>query len=205
MATPTPSRPRNKAFLGNRRTTEAHHLRKEQTNCQIDEMVRAGNAVTFVPDALDSSPGGLRQLPLVPRPVHPLSCSRLSAPRKRCAPPRSRPGIRYLRPLPAGADCCRDVDRSCYGPRGRANVHSYRRSAEPGGNPCATRRMDMPSERVSADCPECGRSFSITIQDVIRGRKVSCPGGHQVQLVDEGGEAAKMERELRKIDPNFRL
>lgn len=63
----------------------------------------------------------------------------------------------------------------------------------------------MATERLSADCPECGRGFSTTMQDVIRGRKVPCPSGHQVQLVDEGGEAAKLERELRKIDPGFRL
>lgn len=52
MATPTTSRPRNKNFLGNQRTTEVHDLRKERPNCQIDEIVRAGNAVTFTPDTL---------------------------------------------------------------------------------------------------------------------------------------------------------
>lgn len=50
MATPAYSRPSNKNFLGNRRTTEGHDLRKERQSCQISEIVAAGNAVTFTPD-----------------------------------------------------------------------------------------------------------------------------------------------------------
>lgn len=42
-------------FLGNRRTTEVHDLRNEQTNCQINEILRAGNAVGFRPDTLQQA------------------------------------------------------------------------------------------------------------------------------------------------------
>jgi len=34
-------------FLGNENTTEAHDLDNEQTNCQIDEIIRAGHDRPF--------------------------------------------------------------------------------------------------------------------------------------------------------------
>ena len=37
-------------YLGNRDTREVHDLRNERPNCQIDEILRAGNAVAFIPD-----------------------------------------------------------------------------------------------------------------------------------------------------------
>ncbi len=52
VASPNYSRPHGKNYLGNRNTTEVHDLRLETTNCQIDEIIRAGNAVTFTPDTL---------------------------------------------------------------------------------------------------------------------------------------------------------
>lgn len=63
----------------------------------------------------------------------------------------------------------------------------------------------MNSERIDVECPECDRPFKVTMQDVIRGRSVRCPSGHSFQLEDEGGEIAKMERELRNIDKDFRF
>jgi len=39
-------------FLGNLRTTEVHDLTRETTQCQIDEILRAGHAVGFRPDTL---------------------------------------------------------------------------------------------------------------------------------------------------------
>jgi hypothetical protein len=48
----TQTRPTNKNYLGNRWTKEVHDLRKETGNCQVSEIIRAGNAVTFSPDSL---------------------------------------------------------------------------------------------------------------------------------------------------------
>jgi len=42
-------------FLGNKNTKEVHDLEKEDTSgsgCQIDEILRADNAVYFIPDTL---------------------------------------------------------------------------------------------------------------------------------------------------------
>ena len=39
-------------YCGNTNTTEVHDLDNEQTNCQIDEIVRAGHAKAFNPDTL---------------------------------------------------------------------------------------------------------------------------------------------------------
>jgi len=57
VATPVYSRPIDKRFLGNSspRHMEVHDLENEDTRphaCQIDEIIRAGNAVVFDPDTL---------------------------------------------------------------------------------------------------------------------------------------------------------
>jgi len=52
MATKTTTRPSGKSYLGNINSTEVHDLRNETANCQISEIIRAGNAVTFNPDSL---------------------------------------------------------------------------------------------------------------------------------------------------------
>lgn len=44
-----------KRYLGNKNKKEVHDLDGEDTSasgCQIDEIIRAGNAVTFYPDTL---------------------------------------------------------------------------------------------------------------------------------------------------------
>jgi hypothetical protein len=51
MATSVRSRPASR-YLGNTHTTEVHDLKNEQADCQIDEIIRAGHAVTFSPDTL---------------------------------------------------------------------------------------------------------------------------------------------------------
>ena len=55
-AYPVTSRGRQQ-FLGNSNTTEVHNLRNEKTQCQIDEILRAGHAVGFTPDTLDEAHG----------------------------------------------------------------------------------------------------------------------------------------------------
>ena len=47
-----------KRFLGNRSKKEVHDLDNEQTGqneCQINEIIRAGNAKIFTPDSLDQA------------------------------------------------------------------------------------------------------------------------------------------------------
>lgn len=51
MATSRPT----ERFLGNSNTREVHDLWREQTNCQIDEIIRAGNGVVFSPDTLEQA------------------------------------------------------------------------------------------------------------------------------------------------------
>ncbi len=44
-----------KRYIGNKNTEEVHDLDNEKTaanQCQIDEIIRAGNAVTFSPDSM---------------------------------------------------------------------------------------------------------------------------------------------------------
>jgi hypothetical protein len=58
MATPITSRPSNKRYLGNKSKMEVHDLRDEKTGpnqCQIDEIIRARNAVVFSPDTLSQA------------------------------------------------------------------------------------------------------------------------------------------------------
>ncbi len=51
---PITTRPRTSRYLGNRdpNNMEVHDLRNEKPSCQIDEIIRAGNAVVFNPDSL---------------------------------------------------------------------------------------------------------------------------------------------------------
>ncbi len=45
-------------YVGNTNTQEVHDLDKEQTGaneCQIDEIIRAGDAVIFAPDTVDEA------------------------------------------------------------------------------------------------------------------------------------------------------
>jgi len=47
-----------KRYVGNTKKTEVHDLDNEQTGkneCQIDEIIRAGHAVTFDPDTLEQA------------------------------------------------------------------------------------------------------------------------------------------------------
>lgn len=54
MAQTVYTRPTNKRYLGNSSPSkmEVHDLHNEKTQCQIDEIIRAGHAVVFTPDTL---------------------------------------------------------------------------------------------------------------------------------------------------------
>lgn len=57
MATPVTGRPFAKRYLGNQNPSskEVHDLQNEQTQCQIDEIIRARHAVVFSPDTLSQA------------------------------------------------------------------------------------------------------------------------------------------------------
>lgn len=57
MATPVYSRPITKKYLGNSAPDhmEVHDLNNEKTQCQINEIISAGNAVVFDPDTLEQA------------------------------------------------------------------------------------------------------------------------------------------------------
>jgi hypothetical protein len=52
MANPVYSRPSMNRFLGNKHSLQVHNLKKEQGSCQIKQILRARNAVVFLPDTL---------------------------------------------------------------------------------------------------------------------------------------------------------
>ena len=57
MATPINNRPTDKRYLGNSDPghMEVHDLKNEKPQCQIDEIIEAGNAVVFSPDTLEQA------------------------------------------------------------------------------------------------------------------------------------------------------
>jgi hypothetical protein len=57
MATTISTRPTDNRFVGNKdpNHTEVHDLTNESGNCQIDEIISAGNGVVFSPDTLDQA------------------------------------------------------------------------------------------------------------------------------------------------------
>lgn len=58
MATPISSRPVNHRYLGNSEEKQVHDLNNEKRasyQCQIDEIIRAKNAVVFSPDTLSQA------------------------------------------------------------------------------------------------------------------------------------------------------
>ena len=57
MAIPTRSR-NNHRFLGNRNHMEVHDIQKEDmslSGCQIDEFLKAGHGIYFIPDSLNQA------------------------------------------------------------------------------------------------------------------------------------------------------
>ncbi len=57
MAIPISSRPIDKKYLGNSSSghMEVHDLKNEKEQCQINEIIEAGNAVVFDPDTLEQA------------------------------------------------------------------------------------------------------------------------------------------------------
>ncbi|MDP9381574.1 MAG: hypothetical protein M3Q29_15785 [Chloroflexota bacterium] len=58
---------------------------------------------------------------------------------------------------------------------------------------------DLMKAKVDFPCPECGVNMHSTLDEVRRRSTVRCPRGHQVELVDKGGELGKVNRELDKL------
>lgn len=57
MAIPINNRPTDKRYLGNSDPAhmEVHDLENEKPQCQIDEIIKTGNAVVFSPDTLEQA------------------------------------------------------------------------------------------------------------------------------------------------------
>ena len=57
MAISINNRPTDKKYLGNSDPDhmEVHDLKNEKPQCQIDEIIKAGNAVVFEPDTLEQA------------------------------------------------------------------------------------------------------------------------------------------------------
>ena len=54
---------------------------------------------------------------------------------------------------------------------------------------------------MDAPCPNCGATFSVTMQDFLDEKVVPCPGcNSDVQLYDQDGEVAKT---LKNFDKSF--
>lgn len=52
MARPALERSTHQRLLGDTTTMKVHDLRNEKSSCEIDQIIRAGHAVTFSPDTL---------------------------------------------------------------------------------------------------------------------------------------------------------
>lgn len=57
MVIPINNRPTDKRYLGNSGPghKEVHDLKNEKLQCQIDEIIKAGNAMVFSPDTLEQA------------------------------------------------------------------------------------------------------------------------------------------------------
>ncbi len=54
------------------------------------------------------------------------------------------------------------------------------------------------------DCPECGTSIGVDIDDVAKARTVRCRRGHQIKLKDSGGGARKVNNAMSDLDKKLK-
>lgn len=57
--------------------------------------------------------------------------------------------------------------------------------------------MDLDFE---IDCPNCGATVKVALQDVAKQRTVRCRRSHRITLKDDGGGARKAQRSLDDLD-----
>lgn len=53
---------------------------------------------------------------------------------------------------------------------------------------------------LEVNCPDCGATVKVTLQDVAKHRSVRCRRGHRFTLKDDGGGARKTQRSLDDLD-----
>jgi hypothetical protein len=61
-----------------------------------------------------------------------------------------------------------------------------------------TQWNDMPF-----DCPQCGGTFTASVNDIEEGRTVRCSGGHDVVLNDTTGWTTELKRMLDDFGRNI--
>lgn len=56
------------------------------------------------------------------------------------------------------------------------------------------------TDKMEAECPDCGSKVPFTLDDVAKQRTVRCSRGHSVKMRDEGGGARKASKGLSDLD-----
>ena len=59
---------------------------------------------------------------------------------------------------------------------------------------------DFTDTKMEVSCPECGRTIRIRLRDIQNKRVVTCPGGHRVQLEEEGHGIRDADRAMRDLE-----
>ena len=54
--------------------------------------------------------------------------------------------------------------------------------------------------KIDIDCPDCGATLWVSLSDVASQKTVTCPRGHRVELVDDGGGARQVDQSMRDLD-----
>jgi hypothetical protein len=58
--------------------------------------------------------------------------------------------------------------------------------------------------KVGVPCPECERTIQVRLRDIQSRRVVTCPGGHQVRLQEEGHGIRDADRAMRDLEREFK-
>jgi transcription elongation factor Elf1 len=58
--------------------------------------------------------------------------------------------------------------------------------------------IDIGKQKISNNCPACGKVYTVTIKQVADQATVKCLCGQQIQLRDSGGSAKKAVRDINK-------
>ena len=53
---------------------------------------------------------------------------------------------------------------------------------------------------LDLECPECGTTVNVTLQDIAKRRTVRCRRGHVITLEDQGGGARKAQKALDDVE-----
>jgi hypothetical protein len=68
--------------------------------------------------------------------------------------------------------------------------------------------IDISKQNVDIDCPECGESITITLQQVAEGDLITCTCGQGIQLKDSNGESKKaiqdINRSFKDLEDTFK-